>query len=421
MKNTEQIVGIIAEYHPFHNGHLYQMRNARALTGAAYCVVLLSGSFVQRGTSAVWSTAVRAEAALRCGADAVFGIPSPFSSASARDYALYGVSLLSGLGIPFLSCGAESADAEELTSLLRCVDENSESFRETLREGLKSGMSYPEARLNAVQADLTAAGADPFLLSRTREILSEPNNILAYEYAHAIRALQSGTRLVTVKRTGAGYHDPVIRGSFASASAIRSHILSGGDPGDLESVIPGEALRLISSEPALPPDALCGPVLRRIENLLYEGADLSVYEDVSQDLAERIRSTSRRASSFDELVRQLKTRQYTYTRIARALIHLFLGVQKSSMADWKSERPAPYAYLLGFRRESSELLGILKERTAIPIISRPAAYRSCFSPGSAPARLFEAEIHAQNLWNSLCLENSGREYPDLLRQQMIVV
>lgn len=421
MKNTEQIVGIIAEYHPFHNGHLYQMRVARSCTGAAYCVVLLSGSFVQRGMNAVWSTRVRAEAALLCGADAVFGIPSPFSSASARDYALYGVSLLSGLGIPSLSCGAESADAEELTSLCACVDEESETFREVLKEGLRNGLTYPEARLNAVNADLSAAGADPFLLSRTKEILSEPNNILAYEYAHAIRVLQTGTRLVTVKREGAGYHDPVIRGSFASASAIRSHILSGGAVGDLDRVVPAESLRLLSSEPAMTPDVLCGPVARRIENLLYEGRDLADFEDVSPDLAERISSASLRASSWDELIRRLKTRQYTYTRVARALLHIFLGIRKKDMTDWKSERPAPYAYLLGFRRDSEELLGMLKERSSIPIISRPAAYRTVLPQGEAAARLFEAEVHAQNLWNSLCLEASGREYPDLFRQQMILV
>ena len=102
MINLAQVVGIIAEYHPFHNGHLYQMRNARALTGASYCVVFLSSYFVQRGMPAIYSPLKRAEAALRAGADAVFEIPTPFSSSSARDYAAYGVSLLAGLGIPNL-------------------------------------------------------------------------------------------------------------------------------------------------------------------------------------------------------------------------------------------------------------------------------------------------------------------------------
>ena len=134
-------MGIIAEYHPFHNGHLYQMRNARAMTGASYCVVVLSGHFVQRGMPAIYSSRLRAEAALRCGADAVFEIPSPFSSASARDYARFAVSLLSSLGIQQLSCGTEDASSAELSLLTDCISEESPIFQHSLQCSLKA-VSY---------------------------------------------------------------------------------------------------------------------------------------------------------------------------------------------------------------------------------------------------------------------------------------
>ena len=124
-----RIAGIIAEYNPYHNGHLYQMRKARSTTGAPWCIVLLSGSFVQRGEPAVYSTAARAEAALRCGADAVFEIPAPFSTASAREYATYGTELLSSLGVSYIACGTEDASAEDLMLLAEAVDESSSAFR----------------------------------------------------------------------------------------------------------------------------------------------------------------------------------------------------------------------------------------------------------------------------------------------------
>ena len=227
MINLAQVVGIIAEYHPFHNGHLYQMRNARALTGASYCVVFLSSYFVQRGMPAIYSPLKRAEAALRAGADAVFEIPTPFSSASARDYAAYGVSMLAGLGIPNLCCGTEDVSAEELSMLLDVIDEGSEAFQHSLREGLKTGLTYAEARVNAIAADLFQAGADNSLLLRTRELLSKPNNILAFEYARAARAERIPIRLTTVSRKGSDYHDPILQGDFSSATAIRSHTLNG--------------------------------------------------------------------------------------------------------------------------------------------------------------------------------------------------
>ena len=336
MINLAQVVGIIAEYHPFHNGHLYQMRNARALTGASYCVVFLSSYFVQRGMPAIYSPLKRAEAALRAGADAVFEIPTPFSSSSARDYAAYGVSLLAGLGIPNLCCGTEDVSAEELSMLLDVIDENSEAFQHSLREGLKTGLSYAEARVNAIAADLCQAGADNALLLRTRELLSKPNNILAFEYARAARSERIPIRLTTVSRKGSDYHDPILQGDFSSATAIRTHILNGGSWDDLSRMVPHSVREVLAETPYLNPDCLVGPLERRVLDLLYEGTALSIFSDVSDDLADRIANTGFREDGFEALVNNLKTRQYAHTRVARALTHIFLGIRKSDVLRWKN-------------------------------------------------------------------------------------
>ena len=441
MINLAQVVGIIAEYHPFHNGHLYQMRNARALTGASYCVVFLSSYFVQRGMPAIYSPLKRAEAALRAGADAVFEIPTPFSSSSARDYAAYGVSLLAGLGIPNLCCGTEDVSAEELSMLLDVIDENSEAFQHSLREGLKTGLSYAEARVNAIAADLCQAGADNTLLLRTRELLSKPNNILAFEYARSARAERIPIRLTTVSRKGSDYHDPILQGDFSSATAIRTHILNGGSWDDLSRMVPHSVQEVLAETPYLNPDCLVGPLERRVLDLLYEGTALSTFSDVSDDLADRIANTSFREDGFEALVNSLKTRQYAHTRVARALTHIFLGIRKSDVLRWKNAAreealakdnsegtetavppigAAPYARLLGFRRDSEDLLSMLKQAATIPIVSRPAAAGSLLRSPAA-RDLFQAEVHAADLWNSLYFWDSGMALPSYLRQQIVIV
>ena len=441
MINLAQVVGIIAEYHPFHNGHLYQMRNARALTGASYCVVFLSSYFVQRGMPAIYSPLKRAEAALRAGADAVFEIPTPFSSSSARDYAAYGVSLLAGLGIPNLCCGTEDVSAEELSMLLEVIDENSEAFQHSLRESLKTGLSYAEARVNAIAADLCQAGADNALLLRTRELLSKPNNILAFEYARAARSERIPIRLTTVSRKGSDYHDPILQGDFSSATAIRTHILNGGSWDDLSRMVPHSVQEVLAETPYLNPDCLVGPLERRVLDLLYEGTALSTFSDVSDDLADRIANTSFREDGFEALVNSLKTRQYAHTRVARALTHIFLGIRKSDVLRWKNAAreealakdnsegtetavppigAAPYARLLGFRRDSEDLLSMLKQAATIPIVSRPAAAGSLLRSPAA-RDLFQAEVHAADLWNSLYFWDSGMALPSYLRQQIVIV
>ena len=420
MMNLAEIVGIIAEYHPFHNGHLYQMRNARAMTGASYCVVVLSGHFVQRGMPAIYSSRLRAEAALRCGADAVFEIPSPFSSASARDYARFAVSLLSSLGIQQLSCGTEDASSAELSLLTDCISEESPIFQHSLQCSLKDGLSFPEARLAAILDDLRSAGAAPELLLRTKELLMQSNNILALEYAHAIRTLSSELQLCCVERKGSGYHDPVLHGDFASATALRGQLLQGSSVSALSDYMPQEACELFSTVPPLSPDRLCAALERRILNLLYEGRALSDFADVSGELAARIAKSRLQYESYETLVNALKTRQYTHTRIARALTHIFLGITKEQMQLWKSCSSAPYARLLGFRRDSAELLSALKEHSSIPIISKAADAPQLLSTPAALS-LLQAEAHAAALWNSLLFEQSRISSPNLYEQQIVIV
>lgn len=419
--NRPSCVGIIAEYHPFHNGHMYQIRRARTETGASFCAVFLSSYGVQRGMPSVYDPAVRAEAALRCGADAVFEIPTAFSSSSARDYAEYGTCLAAALGIPYLSFGTEDASKEELTLLAESMDEESPEYREALRAALKTGLTFPEARSAAMNDLFTRAGADPSSVFRLKELLSQPNNILALEYVLSIQRNHLPLSISAVRRVGAGYHDPFLRGSFASATAVRTHILNGGLMDDLESVVPKEVIELIRNIPPLSPDQFTPLLAARLENLLYENTDPADFLDVSPDLADRIADTDLREESWEAVVNAVKTRNYTHTRVSRALFHILFGYRKDEDFYASCKAAPPYARLIGFRRDAAPLLSALKESSTIPIISKAADAKEILGKGTPGYALFLSEVHAAAIWNTVYYGACGRKLPNLYEKKIVIL
>lgn len=189
-----KVVGLIAEYNPFHNGHSYHIEMAKKLTGADYVVVVMSGDFVQRGTPAMIQKHARAKMALLGGADLVLELPVSYATATAEVFAYGGVKILDSFGVVDHICfGSECGNADLLMEIARILADEPEWYSATLKEHLKNGMSYPAARAAA--------------LPDYQEILSEPNNILGIEYCKALLKLNSNITPVTITRQGAGYHD----------------------------------------------------------------------------------------------------------------------------------------------------------------------------------------------------------------------
>ena len=247
-----KIVGLITEYNPFHAGHLYHMQQARELTGADYCVVLMSGSFVQRGEPAIFDKYRRTKAALLAGADLVLEMPIAFSTASAHEFAAYGVALLSAIGVDAVVFGSECGQIEFLKQAASALNHESAEFQERLRKGLKAGLTYPQARAKALgetQAGGTRvenvedfhANTDVSNSHIWSSILNSPNNILGIEYLRAAEDLHSPMEFYTISREGSGYHeDALSEAKFPSASAIRGIVrksyenLSADSPASLK-------------------------------------------------------------------------------------------------------------------------------------------------------------------------------------------
>lgn len=385
-----KVTGLITEYNPFHNGHLYHLEQARKETGAEYCVCLMSGSYVQRGAPAVYDKYVRTLMALRAGVDLVLEMPVSFSTASAREFSSFGIALLSLLGVDSVCFGSECG---RLDSLCRIADQLLNETREyssQLKKGLKQGMTYPESRAKALS---------PILNQEEAAILKTPNNILGVEYCLAARRLKSPLSLYTIGRKGRGYHDTSLEGAFGnevlgSATAIRL-ALSAGTPPSVKALVPPFVYQALLTETPLFSDDFSSLLNYR---MLTEPR-LKTIADMTPDLAARIRHAALSPDTFENRIKALKSRQITYTRVSRALLHLILNIRQAEMESFQSAGYAPYARILGFRQSAAPLLTHLKKVSSIPLVTKLADASRILTPPALS--MLEQEILASHLYQTV--------------------
>lgn len=363
-----KINGIIAEYNPFHNGHKYQLEESKRRTGADYTIVAMSGNFVQRGAPALLDKHSRAEMALRCGADLVLEIPSIYAASSAEYFATGAVSLLNRLNVVTDLCfGSECGDISLLTEIASILLTEPDEFKNSLKSFLRDGYSYPNARTAAMIQYSPA-------LAYNREIFSSPNNILGIEYIKAVRRQNSPINPVTVRRLGAGHHTPVPSTEYCSALSIRHALWEGKDASCLESYMPEDANRLLSArlreERLVRSNDFSSVLYYKLLSEREYGFDK--YMDVSPALSDRIVNRLDEYVSFDGFCDLLKTKEMTYTRISRCLLHILLNITKEDMEICGELGYTPYARVLGFRKSAEPLLGVIKEKSSIPLVTKLA-------------------------------------------------
>lgn len=364
-----KIAGVIAEYNPFHNGHAWHLRQTRALTGCDYIVVCMAGNFTQRGEAACASKWARARAALLCGADAVFELPTLFAVRPAEAFAAGSVAILGGLGADALCFGCETDDPALIRSLAMLKQNEPETFSRSVRRGLDMGMSHARAWGEA-------AGA---WLGLPAEAVNQPNLILAAEYLRAMARQGYDMQPVPVKRRGE-YHGGEL-GEYASASALRSAFERGQTEQALVCV-PETARDCAMPDAMHPMDDL---LLYRLREMSIE--QLSALPDMGEGLEHRLYRLCRRKGARRELLEALKCKRYTYARLSRVLTYALLGMDAALI---RACPLPPYARLLGARRGTEALLAELKRRTRIPIAPRAAALRG--------DTCFEAECRATDIW-----------------------
>ena len=426
-----KIVGLITEYNPFHNGHLYHIEKAKELSGADAVIVVMSGNFVQRGAPAIMPKHLRAEAALRCGVSAVFELPVCYATGSAEFFAEGAISLLDSLGcIDSICFGSECGDLKILDEIAKLTTEEPEEYKEVLRALLKEGLSFPKARRAAVNSCMPGR--------HVGAILDAPNNILGIEYIKALKRRNSSMKIFTIKRIVSGYHDNELKENYSSASAIRNLLYHSGNSvhtvADRPYDEPALTDVLTSLEDQVPPSCIMlmednhlerYPVYSDDFSLLFKyrlmtltKEELSAYMDVSEELANRIKNQLNYFISFDQFCDLLKTKEMTYSRISRSLFHILLKITEKDMTDYRNAGGCQYAHVLGFRKNGSSVLRHIKKHTSIPIITKPTQTEAL---SECAGRMFDSDIFASLLYESVVTEKFKFPFINEYQNPIVIV
>lgn len=399
-------VGIIAEYNPFHNGHLYQLKKAKEITGADFAVVVMSGDFTQRGTPAVFDKYTRCRLSLLAGADLCIELPVVFATASAELFAKGAVSLLSALGVDALCFGSECGEIAPLQKIASLLFAEPPAYKEALNKALKEGLSFPSARAAAVRKCAHAGSLS--------DVLASPNNILGIEYLKALLALEKNGQHApvpyTIKREGDGYLSHTLsEESFCSAMALRKGIAEENP--DLLRYVP-ESIRQEFADTCQTKSFLCaddfsGMLFYKLLSEKDTGYD--AYLDVSSDLSDKIRKNLASFTTFSAFCEgSLKSKDITLTRVYRSLLHILLSIKKEDLPA-----AAPYARILGFREASFEVFGCLSKEN-IPLLSRLKDASSLLSPEALSC--LSKDIFAAHLYEHVRMQHMLHK-PHMLHMQ----
>ena len=427
-----KIVGLITEYNPFHNGHLYHIGESKKITGADAAVVVMSGDYVQRGTPAIMPKRLRTEMALKCGAAAVFELPVCYAAGSAEYFALGAVSLLQKLGIvDFLCFGSECNNLHALQRAADILLEEPAEYQAALRRHLREGRSFPAARQEALSEYAEKEGIS--------FVLNDPNNILGIEYLKALKKLNSPIIPFTIQRRGSHYHDRRMSGEYSSASAIRSLLAYSGSSlrtdrsggsfenapfsgilGELEDQVPACCLELLSDFHRVQYPVYQNDFSLILKyKLLNKTPDILIrYMDVSLELANRICAQLNNFFNYKQFCELLKTRDVTQTRINRALLHIMLGIKKKNVQEYTENGCHFYARLLGVRKDSERLLSAIAKKGELPLLAQLSQAQELPPLGQ---RMLRHDILASNLYTSVVTDKFKTAFCNEYSQPVIKI
>ena len=446
-------VGLITEYNPFHNGHLYHLNKAMELTGTDVSIAVMSGDFVQRGEPAILDKYARASMALNSGVNLVVELPVNYAVSSAESFADGAVKVLHYIKADSIAFGSESGDIDGLLKVAHILCDNEEMLYKEISKYTSSGMSYAAARQKVVGL-LTDAD--------TAAVLSSSNNILAVEYLKAIIKHNYDIKPYTVQRQGDGYNDKDICSEYASATALRENIKCRFDKENvcdssvgnsisdddvfnngrvknsnddilftninISEYIPVKAGLILSSNTNyIYPDDITEALFTRLLDILFASnydknvfiENVMQYPDVSKEIAGRLyksamdmitrtvpqgaESKDNGVFSFGSLCEHIKTKEVPLSRIKRALVRITLGLDKKHMEKYANE---PYIRVLGFDKKGQEYLSYIRKTVEVPLITKTADYKE----------MLLDDIHAANIYNTIVAGKYGvKELGDFVR------
>lgn len=338
-------IGVIAEYNPFHNGHLYHLNKIKEMYPDDTIILVLGGHFMQRGETSVISKWDKTRIALFYGVDIVIELPYPFATQSADLFAKGSIQILKAMGVKTLVFGSESNDTQKLYELADIQLHNGD-YQSIVKKHLDEGVNYPTALSKA-------------LLEVTKKTVDTPNDILGISYIREIMSQEADIEAVTIKRTN-DYHGMEINNQIASASSIRKLLK---DKKDLEDTVPNETYKCLNKNLFFIEDYFSYLKYQIMINI----NSLERFQTVDEGIENRIKKHIIESTTLDELISKIKTKRYTYNKIRRMLTHIMCNFTKEEALQFKN---ISYLRILGFSSKGQKYLNSIKKHISLPLITK---------------------------------------------------
>lgn len=387
-------VGLITEYNPFHNGHLYHLEKSKFLTRSDFSVSIMSGNFLQRGEPALLDKYTRAKMAVENGVDLVIELPFAFACQSAEHFAYGAVKVLDAMNsVDCISFGSEAGSLKQLDMVSDVLIKEPEEYSSMLKRHLGEGLSFPKARELSLLSYFKGESKE-----NMSEMISSSNNILGIEYIKALKRLNSKIEPFTIERISSRYNDSDLRDEISSATAIRNTFFSSGELSSVESAVPPASYR------AMEEFLDSSTTFNRLENfsdiLLYlirtsDGESRERVLDLDRDLSNRLYKSLKHSSSIGEVLENTKTKRYAMSRIKRSLVHMLLGLYGDEVRRFM-DSDTSYIRVLASNSKGFEILKKTREHSDLCIISRMSDSKAITDP--VALKMLEFDTKASDIY-----------------------
>ena len=365
-----KITGIITEYNPFHNGHLYHLEKAKNLTKADGIICIMSGNFVQRGGPALIDKWQRTNMALQNGVDLVIELPTVFAVSSADFFAKGAVSILNSLGVVNnIVFGSECGEINKLMHISRILANEPEKYKILLKENLRTGLTYAKARENALSQYINSDSKN------ISQILSSSNNILGIEYIKALINLNSKITPLPITREGSNYNDINLSPTFSSATSIRKYLKDFNSLSELKNTIPEPSFKILKDlNDTNYSFTFEEDMFQFIKyRILLNCVNFNNLFEITEGLDNKIIKEIHNSNSYNQFILNIKSKRYTYSKISRLLTYIYLGFDKYEINP-KNFENLLYARVLGFNETGKKMLSLIKNTSNIPLITKVPKY-----------------------------------------------
>lgn len=387
-----KVLGIIAEYNPFHNGHLYHLESSKKLTNCEYTIAIITGNFTQRGSTSIIDKWEKTKAALSNGIDLVIELPLLYSISSAENFADGAIKILNSLNIvDYLSFGTETKDINILDDIANVLYNEPEQYKSLLLDELKKGLSFPKARENALLNYLND-------FNKYSNVLSNPNNILGIEYLKALKKYKSTITPICIPRFETSYNSIDFSNNFASATAIRN-LIKNNRFNEIKDLIPNSTYSILlenfNKEHIIPDlNVFEKEIMYILRKMTIE--EISDLPDVSEGLEFTIKNAVNSCNTICESTDLIKSKRYTLSRINRIFLYALLDINKKDMN--LSKNTLPYIRVLGFNEQGKSLLSkVSKNNPSLNIVTSVKKFIDTTNENLK--NIIEKDIFASNVYS----------------------